>query len=322
VAPLVESGRIKARAANLARVLRNREGERTEALRVHVYRQARRVTPLLGVEAEGLRYIVSTREASGVSYSTFVNGGRYEAGLMDRLLDELRKRGHMDSLQGRTVLELGANIGTETVAMLARYGAARVIAVEPDAENARLLRANLALNDVADRAHVLQLAVSDADGTVVLERSEENWGDHRVRVADPQGTAVIGEDVRATVEVTSRTVDALAAEGVLDLAAVDLVWMDVQGHEGHVLAGAQRLADARIPVLTEYWPYGLERAGGLDRFHDLVAARYADVVDLRADTQDPPETLPAARVAELAARYSPQDSTARYVAHGDLLLLP
>lgn len=51
--------------------------------------------------------------------------------------------------------------------------------------------------------------------------------------------------------------------------------------------------------MTEYWPYALQRAGGLERFHALVAERYRTVVDLR----DPKTHLDAARVSELADRY-------------------
>jgi len=318
----VEPDHLRERVANVARVARNRDGERDEAMRVHLFRQARRATPLLGVEEpDGVRYIVSTRDSAGVGFFTFVNGGAVEADLMNRLLDQLAERGAANSLHGMRVLELGANIGTETVSMLVRLGADRVIAVEPDAENVRLLRANLALNGVEQRADVHHIAVSDVDGTLLLERSDANWGDHRIRVGEAPGVPRFGESTRGTIEVAARTVDSLVTDGVLELDAIDLVWMDVQGHEAHVLAGASSLAATSIPVLTEYWPYGLERAGGLDRFHRLVAERYATVVDLHADTPEPPETLPADRVSELVSRYVPSRTEARLAASTNLLLL-
>jgi len=31
-----------------------------------------------------------------------------------------------------------------------------------------------------------------------------------------------------------------------------LVWLDVQGHEGEVLAGARTLLESRVPVVMEY----------------------------------------------------------------------
>jgi hypothetical protein len=68
-----------------------------------------------------------------------------------------------------------------------------------------------------------------------------------------------------------------------------------------------------MPVVSEYWPYGLRRAGALERFHALVAERYSIVVDLR----DPTVALDATRVADLADRYT-ADQVDPYT---DLLLL-
>jgi FkbM family methyltransferase len=197
-----------------------------------------------------------------------------------------------------------------------------VIAVEPDAENARLLRANVALNGVHDRAEIHEVALSDVDATVLLETSDENWGDHRIRVANPQGPDLRDEGRRPTVEVSARRIDSLAAAGEIDLGAVDLVWMDAQGHEGHVLDGAHGLASAGVPIVTEYWPYGLRRAGGLDRFHAYVAERFDRVVDLRTGHDEPPVVIDAAGVARLADRYVTDEHGDGFNPHTDLLLLP
>ncbi|MEO8690089.1 MAG: hypothetical protein ABI611_17975 [Solirubrobacteraceae bacterium] len=40
----------------------------------------------------------------------------------------------------------------------------------------------------------------------------------------------------------------MVEDGAIDLDALALVWMDVHGHEAHVLAGAGRLLAARIPA--------------------------------------------------------------------------
>ena len=77
-----------------------------------------------------------------------------------------------------------------------------------------------------------------------------------------------------------------------------------------MLAGAAKLLAAKVPVFCEYWPYGLRRAGGFDRFNAIVAASFSEVVDVRDGS-----SLPAARVAELADRYQGE----RY---SDLLLVP
>lgn len=265
-----------------------------------------------------MRYVLSTHDVDGVARSTF-SGGAFEKETLERMLSALHCLG-VKSLRGMTVLEVGANIGTETVSLLSHHGVERVVAFEPDAENARFLRANLALNGLHDRAEVHEMALSDVDATLLLEQSVDNCGDHRIRVVDERVSDLplpdlYNEGDRLTVEVPARRIDSLADTGELDLDSVGLVWMDAQGHEGHVLAGAQRLVANRIPVLTEYWPYGLSRAGGLDRFHALVADGYRTVIDLHSGRDEAPCTLPAAHVARLADRYE-RDT------FSDLLLLP
>ena len=44
-------------------------------------------------------------------------------------------------------------------------------------------------------------------------------------------------------------------------AILGLVWMDAQGHEAHILSGAEVLHAPDIPIVTEYWPQGLRHAG-------------------------------------------------------------
>jgi FkbM family methyltransferase len=312
---------LRQRALILARAVRNRDGERTDTLRLIAFRLARRVTPLIGVESDGVRFIVNTQETAGVGVTVFIRGG-YEENTLQLALAELERHTEVGSLAGLTVLEIGANIGSETVSMIARHGVARVIAAEPDAENARLLRANVALNGLTDRVDVHELALSDTDGSLTLELSRENWGDHRIRVDQPDAPSLAAEQDRATAEVRTRRLDTLHADGVVDVDAIDLVWMDVQGHEAHVLAGAEQLLARGVPIMTEYWPYGLQRAGGLDRFHELVSDHFAFVVDLHPQANRSSATLPAARVAELAQRYAPPRYPDPFVATTDLLLIP
>ena len=308
---------IRQRLRNLVRLVRNTDGARREAVRVHAFHQARRLTPFLGVEQDGVRLILSTHESEGVEFLTFVFGSFSEA-TISAMRTALEQHADIATLDGLSVLEVGANIGTETVSLLVRHGVERIVAIEPNMENVRILRANLALNGLEDRVEIHQIALSDFDGTVELENSSDNWGDHRVRVDEPSGPDLFGENERTTTEVSARRIDSLADAKEIDLSGIDLVWMDAQGHEAHILAGAEQLAAAGTPIVTEYWPYGLRRAGALDRFHALVAEHYGVVVDLR----EPTVALDAKRVAELADRLASEENGNPRDPYTDLLLLP
>lgn len=298
---------------NVWRVVRNTNGARREALRACVFLFAGRVIPFVGVERDGVRYVVSPRESTGVSYPTFVRGFFSEE-TVETMVAALRQHAGLTTMKSMTVLEIGANIGTETVSFLLRHGVERVVAIEPDPENVRLLRANLALNGVHDRVTIYEMALSDLDGTVVLERSEDNWSDHRVRVANSTGPELYAEGQRTTSTVAARRLDSLVDTGEIDLDHIDIAWIDAQGHEGQILAGGEQLVLSGIPIITEYWPYGLRRAGGLKHFHELVSRNYDAIVDLR----HPSVTLAADRVTELADRYTEHNGEDPYT---DLLLI-
>ena len=143
---------------------------------------------------------------------------------------------------------IGANIGTSVVPLLRLFGADRGIAVEPAPGNVELLLLNIELNDLAGRVDVIPVGASDRDGFLELALSAENSGDHRMRV----GTDDVFE--RSSVTVQVHRVDTLVETGALDPSDLTLVWLDVQGHEGHVLSGATSILRGSVPG-PQLWPW-------------------------------------------------------------------
>jgi FkbM family methyltransferase len=204
------------------------------------------------------------------------------------------------------VLEVGANIGTTTV-FLAAAGR-RVVAVEPEPHNFALLQAKVAANGLTEQVRCLQLALADSEGEAILELSATNTGDHRVRVGAQAGA--MHEASRPTITVPTRTVDALLAAGLVDPT---LLWLDAQGYEGHVLAGAERLLARGVPVVLELWPYGLARAGGLQLLLTAAARHFRAVLELPDGHDEIPSSGLAALITRIGNR--PEDQA-------DVLLLP
>ena len=272
-----------------------------------------RVAPMVVVEGEaGMRFLVSTDDRE-VGRHTFVHGG-YDLGTMRCAMDLLAaSRGVVPGivLAGGAVLDVGANIGTSVVPLLRLFGADRGIAVEPAPANVELLLLNIELNDLAGRVDVIPVGASDRDGFLELALSAENSGDHRMRVgaADAPG--------RSTVTVQVHRVDTLVETGALDPSDLTLVWLDVQGHEGHVLTGAASILRGSVPFVTEFWPSEMRRTGGLRAFTDVVSGHFGRMIDLRR-TQDEGATVdaPASEIAAWVERYADAG------AFTDLLLLP
>lgn len=294
--------RIRYHVPRAMRAALNRNDERDAVLRAWVFDLAAKFSPLIGVERDGMRYVVSTQDR-GVGRDTFI-AGEFDAAVMAEVIEIAEQAvGRQPLLAGRTFIDIGANIGTTTIPALLRFGARDAIAFEPVPENVRLLRCNVIANAVDDRVRVMPMALSDTTGAAGVALSADNWGDHRVKAGSTTGDLTVP---------LARFDDVAAALGV-DLRDVGLVWIDTQGHEGHVLRGASSLLDSDVPVCIEYWPFGLREAGGFDLLHELVASSYRTVIDARA--AGGPASLPATELATFAPRYpGPADFT-------DLVLL-
>ena len=195
----------------------------------------------------------------------------WERELIAEVLELLRGEGLLPPRGEGTLYDVGANIGMISTGML-RHGEFRdSVAFEPAPGNFALLQQNVAQNGLSERVVCMPYALSAEPGTLRLELSEMNFGDHRIRSADTDGA--FGEASRATVDVEVRTLDeCIASDSRLAGRRPALVWMDIQGHEGFFFRGARdALTAARVPVVSEFWPYGVARSGrGAEEYCGIV----------------------------------------------------
>ena len=181
-------------------------------------------------------------------------------------------------------LDVGANIGTHSL-HAAKLGFKQVLSLEPDPTNFKLLQANIALNGLGKQVHCRNLAASKESGTMHMELSPSNFGDHRLLSVDNNAHSVHGEIGWNTVEVAVCKLDELMGELEILQKALSLVWIDTQGHEGHVLDGAKKLRSLHCPVVVEFWPYGLERSGGYELLKKSLID-YEKIIDLGGSSPD------------------------------------
>jgi FkbM family methyltransferase len=275
-------------------------GRRKELLREYAFDAMARFVSTVSVETEAGRFYVSTRDKE-VGRGLFVRGAHDDMPILRRIVEHLHERTAGGfALTGKTFVDVGANIGTTTVAALTAFGARTAYAFEPAPENYRLLRQNVLANDLDDRVVAVQVAVSDHSGAVDLELSTWNWGDHRVRHSGGDAAA---NDHATVVAVPAHTLDELVEQQPIALENVALIWIDVQGHEPSVLAGARKTIQSGTPVVAEYWPHGLERSG-LERFEELVRRDFGTWADVRRlDAHGRLIERPTDEIGELRAAY-------------------
>ena len=120
-------------------------------------------------------------------------------------IDLLRRHRAANTLD--LLVDVGANLGSICIPAVTDSFAKRAIAVEPHPTNCRLLRANIALNDLLDRIEVVDRAVSINDNELlIMELSNDNWGDHRI-FSPVRTPGLYGESERKQIEVRSIKID-------------------------------------------------------------------------------------------------------------------
>ncbi|MEV7966765.1 FkbM family methyltransferase [Sphaerisporangium sp. NPDC088356] len=146
---------------------------------------------------------------------------------------------------GWTVVDVGAAIGQFSI-FCARSADVRVHAFEPSAGNVAALARNAELNGVADRMSVHAMALSDQVGEAVFATADVTYvsGLSAVTRSGSTDTDGAGRGERVRVE----TLPGACRE--LGLDHIDVLKVNVAGHEPEVLAGAEPyLSEGRADVL-------------------------------------------------------------------------
>lgn len=257
--------------------------------------------PVVWEDSRGLCYVLYPGENAGVYVS---NDGNYEVRetrFCERILQP-----------EMTVFDVGANIGLYTLLFARHVGAGGAVhAFEPDSENLRRLRTNLALNEI-ENVCVVPAAVYSRHGTVTLHvfpTSLNAWHSlGRPTLPDPFLPG------RTTAPIEERFVEATTLDAYCDahdVDRIDLLKIDVEGAELDVLRGGAALLDAqRVGVLLFEVSVPQVRSLGhsADAVFGVLESHGYSSYELDAD-------------ARPTARHPEPREYANYVAAADLKLL-
>lgn len=159
---------------------------------------------------------------------------------------------------GMAVVDVGANIGYYLLLFERAVGpTGRVLCIEPEPDNLADLRRVVEANRL-ENVRVLPMALGSRSGTAQLARGLN-------------GVIVTGGS-NLSVPV-ARLDDVWHQEGFLD--RVDFVKIDVEGHEGEVLAGAQHLLMERRPrIFLEMHPTMMQAGHTVASIVAMLEERY------------------------------------------------
>jgi FkbM family methyltransferase len=219
-------------------------------------------------EMAGLQVLLPTSDRT-IARSVYASGD-WDPLLAGSVFDALERFGHQH--EGTVLLEIGANFGVYSLPAVSQFGFARAVAYEPDPGSFALLEHNIERNGLGDRVVAHHAALSAQPGELTLSLGTGNAGDNRIVETD-------GDSRRFKVKVPARTFDDEVAAGRIPLDELGLVWLDVQGHEGEVLAGASSLLSSKVPLVMEY-SAGMMDDAAVARLNDVIATRFDVMVDL------------------------------------------
>jgi FkbM family methyltransferase len=150
---------------------------------------------------------------------------RYDQDLVEYIISQLPVEG--------TFLDVGGNVGLISFAVAARRPHARIVAFEPMPDNVAAWERNRQLNG-AGNARIEPVAVSSVSGTATI------------RPHGDSGAAYLVND-GAGLEVPTVALDDYCDRH--DIQRVDVIKLDIQGHELQALQGARRLLARGVGAL-------------------------------------------------------------------------
>ena len=169
--------------------------------------------------------------------------GHFERDHVDRLLSVLRERGLLR--KGTALLELGGNIGTQTCYFALSGAFDRIVSVEPDPRNFRLLAINIADNGLQGRVTAVNCAAGDREGQLDFYLNHKNHG---------KSSALRQGSTDEKISVPVRPVSDILLRAGIDPADIGLIWMDIEGYEPVACRSMNVLMSRKVPLYMEFTP--------------------------------------------------------------------
>ena len=199
--------------------------------------------------------------------------GHFQRENVERLLSVLRQKSLLQP--EKVLLELGGNIGTQTVYFALSQAFRHIVTVEPDPRNFKLLKTNIDQNGLSERITAINTAAGESEGTLDFFMHRDNHG---------KSSALRQSDRDIEIKVPVKPVTAMLTEAGVAPEDIGLIWMDIEGYEPVASRSMQPLLERRVPFYMEFSPVFYGPAGS-QAFVDYLAGFYQDCIVFYEDSQ-------------------------------------
>ena len=199
---------------------------------------------VLTFERDGFTWTVDSGDEIGMR---LFSEGRHEGEQLDAVVSWLRAA--RPSHTFRTIVDVGANVGTTSVRM-ARAGY-KAIAVEPVPAAFKMLVSNVSANGLSDRVTCIQEAVSTDRSRADIWVTRGSGQSELVVPGKRPAFSRWGLRATGSVEVEGDGLTSILASRDVQCSEIALTWSDTQGNENAVIETGRELWSAGVPLYVE-----------------------------------------------------------------------
>jgi FkbM family methyltransferase len=150
---------------------------------------------------------------------------------------------HGFSFDNKVALDIGANIGTQTIYIHLLGLFSKIIAVEPEANIFFLLKTNVEVNDFKNKTQLINAALSEESGTVSLYINEG--------YSDGGNSLLSRRSLTASVDVEAVTLDDVLKRAKTAPEEVGFCWIDTEGYDYICTKQIVNRIGTKVPIFTE-----------------------------------------------------------------------
>jgi len=153
-------------------------------------------------------------------------------------------------------LDIGANAGKYSVKLGNQYPDAKIYSFEPNPTTFEILSKNIDLNDLVPRVKLFNIGISDSESMLSFDSINQNTGLSRILKDEKSSLGVIQK-------VSVKSLDLISLQNDIDPKKIDLVKIDVEGHELEVVTGGKNtLTNMKTGgrILVEIHPDSLNKS--------------------------------------------------------------
>ncbi len=221
----------------------------------------------------GHKILLDTRDMSLTPH--ILMDGKWEEWITNVFLSLIR--------EGDTVIDIGCNIGYYSLLAAGAVGEnGKVICYEANKELADLAFHSLHMNGFHDRTDVRNKAIYSKNTTITFSMFEKFKGSSGIWVTDELARSYHDKLIKINIEAA--TLDSEIPAGT----KVDLLKIDTEGAEPHIIEGAKRVLqeNEEIKIIMEFCPMMIDASfGSTNRFYEILKEMGFSLFRIKTDSR-------------------------------------